>query len=168
VTCEADRDLLDALIHLSKEGLVLRDALLPRIHPALILTDSARLKHASVSGSNIKGIRPPLMQRSVERAAENESTFRRLNEALEEKATELGLGDERTPYLCECENERCTEVILLTRVQYETVRANPRAFVVVPGHQEGDETVLQEEEAFMVIEKTGEEGTLVAEQDPRA
>ena len=93
------------------------------------------------------------MQRSVERAAENESTFRRLNEVLEEKATELGLGDERTPYLCECENERCTEVILLTRLLYETVRVNPRAFVVVPGHQEGNETVLQEDEAFMVIEK---------------
>ena len=36
------------------------------------------------------------MGRSVERAAKNEATFRRVNESLEEKAGELGLSEERT------------------------------------------------------------------------
>ena len=108
------------------------------------------------------------MRRSVERAAENESTFREANEILEEKATEFGLGNERTPYLCECEEERCNELVAMTRVEYEAVRANPKAFVVVPGHQEADEAVLREEAGLIVIEKRGEGGKLVAEQDPRA
>jgi hypothetical protein len=60
--------------------------------------------------------------RSVERAAENKAIFRRANEILEGKASELGFGEERTPYLCGCEDERCTEVIGLTREEYEAGR----------------------------------------------
>jgi hypothetical protein len=105
--------------------------------------------------------------RSVEQAAINEATFRRANESLEEKAGELGLSEERTPYLCECEDERCTAVIRLTREEYEAVRAHPKRFVMTPGHQNEDERVLQEEPGFTVIEKHGEEGDLVAEEDPR-
>jgi hypothetical protein len=108
------------------------------------------------------------MDRSVERAAENEATFRKANEGLEEKAAEFGLEEERTPYLCECEDERCTNVMGLTRSEYEAVRANPKSFVLVPGHQGADDVVLREATGFIVIEKTGEEGELVAERDPRA
>lgn len=108
------------------------------------------------------------MQRSVEQAAKNESTFRKANEGLEEKAAEFGLEEERTPYLCECEDECCTNVMGLTRAEYEAVRANPKSFVLVPGHQGADDALLREEAGFIVIEKSGEEGMLVAEQDPRA
>ena len=108
------------------------------------------------------------MERSVEQAAKNESTFRKANEELEEKAAEFGFEEEGTPYLCECEEERCTNLVALTRTEYEAVRANPKSFVLVPGHQEADDIVLREEAGFIVIEKIGEEGKLVAEQDPRA
>jgi hypothetical protein len=109
------------------------------------------------------------MDRSAKQRAENESTFRKANESLENKASELGYGvQERTPYLCECENERCTELIALSRAEYERVRANPRTFVVTPGHHEPDyDELIHEEARFAIIEKTGEEGGLVAEQDPR-
>jgi hypothetical protein len=108
------------------------------------------------------------MPRSAERAAENEATFRQANETLEQKAGEIGLGEERTPYLCECEDERCTEVIRLTRAEYEHVRADARRFVVVSSHQEADDRVLREDAGFTLIEKGGAEGDLVAERDPRA
>jgi hypothetical protein len=108
------------------------------------------------------------MQRSVEQAAKNEATFREANERLEEKAAEFGFEEERTPYLCECEDERCTNVMGLTRAEYEGVRANPKSFVLVPGHQGADDAVRREKAGFIVIEKTGEEGKLVAERDPRA
>jgi hypothetical protein len=106
--------------------------------------------------------------RSVEQAAKNEATFRGANEILEEKAGELGFAEKRTPYLCECEDERCTEVIRLAREEYEAVRAHPKRFVMTPGHQNTDERVLQEEPGFTVIEKHGEEGDLVSEEDPRS
>jgi hypothetical protein len=105
---------------------------------------------------------------AAQRVAENEAAFRRANETLEEKAGKFGFGEERTPYLCECADERCRSVILLTRDEYEAVRAHPKRFVMMPGHQNTDERVLQEEPGFTVIEKHGEEGELVAEEDPRS
>lgn len=112
---------------------------------------------------------PSFVKRSAERRAENEAAFREANEGLEQKAAELGLEGERTPYICECENETCTEIIRLSRQEYEAVRANPKAFVVSPGHHQSryDEVVRQEAD-YTVIQKTGEEGRLVSERDPRS
>jgi hypothetical protein len=86
----------------------------------------------------------------------------------EQKAGELDLTGERTPYLCECEEERCTNVISLSREEYESVRAHPRRFVMVAGHESERDQVVQEGAGFTVIEKVGEEGELVAQRDPRA
>jgi hypothetical protein len=108
------------------------------------------------------------VKRSVAQAAENEATFRLANERLEQKAEELELSGERTPYLCECEDETCTNVVLLRREEYEAVRAHPRRFVLTPGHQGDDDRVVQTQSDFAVIEKEGEEGELVAGQDPRS
>jgi hypothetical protein len=108
------------------------------------------------------------VKRSIAQAAENEATFRRANERLEQKADELEMSDDRTPYLCECEDERCTDVLLLRREEYEAVRAHPRCFFVVPGHQGDDDRLVREEPDFAVIEKEGEEGELVAREDPRS
>jgi hypothetical protein len=91
-----------------------------------------------------------------------------VNERLEQTAAELSFGEERTPYLCECEDRGCRQVILLTRQEYEAARAQPRTFVVVPGHQSGDERMVEEGARFIIVEKTGEEGKLVEEQDPRS
>ena len=104
----------------------------------------------------------------MEQAAKNEATFRSANERLEEKADELELGDARTPFLCECEEEGCTEVLRLSRSDYEEVRAHPRRFVLAPGHRNGDDRLIRDGAGFEVIEKQGEEGDLVEQQDPRA
>jgi hypothetical protein len=104
---------------------------------------------------------------SVERAAENEATFRELNEKLEQRADELEIGEGRIPFLCECDDERCTHVVLLTRDDYEQVRAHPRTFVLDSGHQAPDDRVLQDGPDFVVVEKTGEKGLLVEQRDPR-
>jgi hypothetical protein len=93
------------------------------------------------------------MTRSAERAAENEATFRLANEVLAQRATELRPADERMPYICECEDERCTEILQLMGAEYEAVRAHPSRFVLIPGHQQPDDCVLQEEPGFTVIDK---------------
>jgi hypothetical protein len=108
------------------------------------------------------------MNRSVERAAENEATFRSVNETLERKAAELGLSEEQTPYLCECEEEHCTKTIALTHQEYEAVRAHPKRFVMVPGHQEPEDRIIEQAGRFTVIEKLGAEAELVAARDPRS
>jgi hypothetical protein len=108
------------------------------------------------------------VSRSRHQAAENEATFRLANESLERKAGELDLTDEPMPLLCECEDERCTSVIRLSRAEYEVVRAHSRRFVMVSGHQEPDDRVVREEPEFTIIEKAGEEGEVVSRLDPRA
>ena len=110
----------------------------------------------------------PALVKHAERAAQNESTFRGANETLEERAETITGGRRPTPYLCECEDERCTQVILLTRDQYEAIRANPRTFVLAVGHESPDDRVLKEGPTFTIVEKTGEEGELVEQQDPRS
>jgi hypothetical protein len=104
---------------------------------------------------------------SAERAATNEARFREANEQINEKVVELGSLERSAPYLCECEDERCTTIVLLTAAEYEEVRSRSRRFVVAPGHDDGDARVLAEREGFTVIEKTGEEGRVVEELDPR-
>jgi hypothetical protein len=107
--------------------------------------------------------------RSANRRAENEAAFRDANEGLVAKAAELGLSDERTPYLCECEDETCMEILRLTRAEYEEVRADPKRFVVKKGHHQPPyDKVIRKDADFTVIEKTGEEGELVAERHPRS
>ena len=108
------------------------------------------------------------MSRSAAQAATIESAFRDANEQIQAKADELGFGARATPYLCECEDAGCTDVIGLTRLEYEKVRAHPKRFVMVSGHQEPDSRLMQEGPRFTVIEKTGAEGKLVAARDPRA
>jgi hypothetical protein len=109
------------------------------------------------------------MRRSAGKRAENEAAFREANEGLARKAAQLGLQDQRTPYLCECEVETCIELLRLSRDEYEAVRADPKAFVVTPGHYQADyDEVVQEQDGYTVIQKTGEEGKLVEELDPRA
>jgi hypothetical protein len=105
---------------------------------------------------------------SAARAAENEATFRELNEKLEQRAEELDLADTRTPYLCECDEERCTKVVLLARDEYEAVRAHPRTFVLVSGHQAPDDRVRREDRDYVIVEKTGEKANIVEQRDPRA
>ena len=99
------------------------------------------------------------MEPSPKRRAENEAAFREANEGLASKAAELGPGAERTPYICECESETCIEIIRLSRQDYDGVRANLKSFVVA---------VLYEEGGYTIIEKTGLEGELVEELDPRS
>lgn len=105
------------------------------------------------------------MGRSAERAAANEARFRQANEQIHGKVLELGTSDRTAPYLCECEDERCTTVILLTAAEYENVRSDPRRFAVASGHEDGDTRVVNRRDGFTVIEKTGEEGRLVEELD---
>lgn len=111
---------------------------------------------------------PLLVSRSVAQAAATQSAFRDANEQLQAKADELGFGARPTPYLCECEDARCTDVIGVTRVEYEEVRAHPRRFVVVSGHQHAEARLVQEAPRFTVVEKIGEEGELVTARNPRA
>jgi hypothetical protein len=105
-----------------------------------------------------------------ERKALNEGVFRDANETLEQNAREV-LGDDDTspvPFFCECPQEGCKEIVLLSLEEYEAVRANPRGGLAAIGHEDPSiENLLYQTDRFVVTEKFGEAGDVHAEHDPR-
>src|SRR5205823_5392277 len=95
---------------------------------------------------------------TAERIARNDSTFRESNERIEEAAERYGLRGP-IPFICECADPNCVQLIRLTPADYEEVRSIPTWFAVVPGH---DQTagpharVVREHETYAVVEKLGE------------
>ena len=108
------------------------------------------------------------MEDEVERRiASNEARFREVNEAIS-RGQWPGEGDAVVGFRCECATLGCNLVIELTSPEYERVRAHPRRFVVVPGHErEEAETVVETRPSYVVVEKIDEAGELAAETDPR-
>ena len=104
------------------------------------------------------------MHRSEERAAKNEATFREANEKIDSRRRDLEL-DHATPYLCECEDETCTNLVRLTAAEYERARAEPRRFVVSRGHQHRDR-VIDERIEYVLVEKSGVGGEIAEETAP--
>jgi hypothetical protein len=97
-----------------------------------------------------------------ERIAENESRFRNENERIEATATRFSFPDP-IPFICECPDPACTDIVQLTLEQYEEVREHPRRFFAAPGHQ-GDAirtaagVVIADCESYVVVEKVGVAG----------
>jgi hypothetical protein len=108
------------------------------------------------------------MALSARRAAENESIFRDANERVEERLGELTLEDGRSPFLCECEDLHCRQMLRLSREEYEAVRSRPNRFVVAPGHPITNSMIVSEGERYHVVDKTGEAGAVAADLDPRS
>ncbi len=101
---------------------------------------------------------------SEERAARNEATFREANEDIANVAAEMH-EIPLVPFLCECEDVRCTAIVQLTLDTYRNVRSNRRRFVVQTGH-DGDARSIGGGQGFAVIEKDGRAGDIVEELAP--
>ena len=103
-----------------------------------------------------------------ERLGADESVFRRINEGIE-RGQWPGEEDSPVGFRCECARLGCTDVIELTVNDYERVRASPRRFVVVPGHEQaGLEAVVEAQPGYVVVEKLDQAGRAAAEADPRS
>jgi hypothetical protein len=102
---------------------------------------------------------------SAERVGRNDAIFRHANEQIDRVAEAEEFGGE-VPFLCECADPRCMEIIMLTLAEYDDIRRDARWFVNVPGHQasaQGWAQVIETHEAYVVVEKIGPAGE-VAEQ----
>jgi predicted ThiF/HesA family dinucleotide-utilizing enzyme len=100
-----------------------------------------------------------------QRIAMNEATFRTVNEGMEAGQDPDGL----LAFMCECGRLGCNKLIELTRPEYEHVRANPRRFAVIDGHEiEEVEDVVDRHNRYIVVEKRGDpEAEVVEHTDPR-
>ena len=106
---------------------------------------------------------------SSQRAAENQSLYRSTNERIKElNAVFDEIASVPSEWVCECADTECISRISATLQEYESVRSNPRTFVVYPGHVYPEvEIVTVENERFAIVKKTGHSGVVAEELDPR-
>ncbi len=103
-----------------------------------------------------------------ERAARNEALFREVNEQVRSISTlQPSTPAEALLIICECSDDRCTERVSLPLAVYESVRADPRRFVVVPGHDNDFEHVVDCSDGYAIVEKEGQAGRVAEQTDPR-
>jgi hypothetical protein len=102
----------------------------------------------------------------AERVAIIEAAYRIANERMH--AWPERQDDAGELYLCECGIEGCRERVRLVGPEYEAIRDDPRHFAVLPGHVIEDlETVVEDHETYLVIEKPSALLPLLKETDPR-
>ena len=106
----------------------------------------------------------PRVTSREERLAKNEAVLREINEGIREGARSVP--GERAIFLCECGQPECEETISLTQTDYEGVRADPRRFFMIPGHEQTDiEEVVEHRDSYVVTEKFGRAGEIAEEAD---
>jgi hypothetical protein len=98
------------------------------------------------------------------RGAQNQALFREINEHVPNLAQQ-----NRIDYLCECADEDCATTIELMPGEYQAIRANPRRFAIVPGHDApATERVVEEHDGYAVVEKSGFSAGIAEKLDPRS
>jgi hypothetical protein len=99
----------------------------------------------------------------------NEALFREVNERVTDLAQRFDPAG-RLALVCECGAVECAEGIRVDRDEYELVRADPRLFMVLAGHElEGVEDVVERRAGYVVVRKREGEPAHVAEStDPRS
>ena len=90
----------------------------------------------------------------AKRIAENEGRFRDINERLRGDLQTVAGESEPLRFVCECGNASCREGVPLSLEEYQTVRADPMHFAVVPGHEIADvESIIARHDHYFVVEK---------------
>jgi hypothetical protein len=104
------------------------------------------------------------------RLAENEARFRDINERMREGLRPVARPDEQLPFICECGAAECKDTVALTPTEYERVRADPRDFAIVPGHDvpEVEDVIGGEDQRYAIVRKKPPGDRIAQETDPRS
>ena len=107
------------------------------------------------------------MRAHADEIALTEAAFRVANERMSQWP-ERYENSQVEVYLCECGLRSCHAHIMLTKDQYESVRANPSRFLIVPGHEVPNvETVVESYDNYEVVQKLPGVLGIVTQADPR-
>jgi hypothetical protein len=85
--------------------------------------------------------------------AENQRRFRLANEQIDQARVELGFDGEAVPFLCECPDRSCTDVMALTPDEYTRARAKGDRYVVLPAHVPPGEDVIERFDRYVITRK---------------
>jgi hypothetical protein len=105
--------------------------------------------------------------KSQRRAAANEATIRDVNEGIE-RGQWPGEEDAPVGFRCECARLGCNQLVELSVREYEAIRAHPRRFIAISGHEYPDiETVVETRSGYVIVEKRDQAGEVAEARDPR-
>jgi hypothetical protein len=104
-----------------------------------------------------------------ERIAENQASFREANEKIEAAAYKADFQERRVPFICECSDPACTEIIRLNLAEYDNLRRSPRRFFTAPGHATaavaaGAAVIVEELDGYTLVDKIGVAGEIAEER----
>jgi hypothetical protein len=99
----------------------------------------------------------------------NGTVFRDMNEWTSEQRVPNGDNSALERYVCECGDRTCTDVIELSRREYESVRSVAVRFALAVNHENPEiDHVVGENGRFATVEKFFGAGARIArETDPR-
>ena len=104
-----------------------------------------------------------------ERIARNDATFREANERIGAAAEAYDVAI-TVPFICECADPTCREIVRMTLDEYEDVRKSSRTFMNVPGHHvaaRGTAEVVDRRDTYVIVEKLGHAGEVAEALDER-
>lgn len=103
------------------------------------------------------------------RLAQNEGSFRSINEDLEEGLHKVRLEDEElVGFVCECSSRECSQLVHIELPKYQEIRENSRRFLVVPGHESPEvEDVVESGQGYNVVQKHDDVTEVVQRGDRR-
>lgn len=91
-----------------------------------------------------------------------QSRFRGTNERLRASAASHRFGPaDPAPFICECDDPRCFECVMLSLEEYDRIRANASWFLLAAGHEDAEATyerIIEAENGYAIVEKTGAAG----------
>jgi hypothetical protein len=100
------------------------------------------------------------------RAGADEASIRDVNEGIE-RGQWPGEEDVPVGFRCECGRLGCNQLVELSVREYKEIRAHPRRFVIVPGHENPDiETVVEARPGYLIVEKRDQAGEVAQDRDP--
>lgn len=109
---------------------------------------------------------------SEARAAKNQALFREVNERVKEINDGYSLIVPGGDWICECANDTCVERIKMSVNEYESIRRYGARFFVAPSDEhlwpDVDRVIIDRNDRYWVIEKTGHAGDLAKRSDPRS
>lgn len=79
-----------------------------------------------------------------------EELFREVNERIV-RLNEV-FASQEGEFLCECADDVCAERLRVSLREYDAIRADPRRFVMAPGHERPGARVIERRDGYEVVE----------------
>ena len=116
----------------------------------LDLLDTTRVAALTHEAELVDGRRRPGLAKS----RENEERFAAANAQINQKAESLQMNDELIPFLCECSELECTQIIRLSLADFQAARAQTGTFILLADHDDASvERIIEQTDGYLLVEK---------------